>query len=392
MVSSRALLFSFLISLSILASERANAYPDFIGYGYTTCVVCHTNSLGNGPLTDYGRALFSQEIAARPWISKSIDDEELARLSSFLPGVELPYWIRPSIKYRGLWYQTQPGSSTSQTRTIHMQRDASLTFAADEDQRTILTVTSGLPDRPRDYYGHGYTDDLITREHYVRTYFGDEWLVAAGLMDKAYGLRTADHTSFNRAPLGFGQDDQVHGVLVHYMKEKWDLASHVFAGNLLRRESDRHKGASITGEYEIAEKQRLGGSLAVFANDAAEYARVGIHDRWALPHAHGSSLMVEVGLKQDKTKATGVTKIGNYMFFQSLINLTRGYNLLTTWERYQDEMRMTAVDDQKWTFGILAFPFQRIETRFTGVQRKSFTPDRAADDQWSLQGQIHVSL
>lgn len=397
MDSRRALRILIVFTLGFIASffaspRRANAYPDFIGYGYTTCVVCHTNSLGNGPLTDYGRALFSQEIAARPWISKSISDEELARLSSFIPGVELPYWFRPSIKGRGLLYRTQPGSSAGQQRYIPMQRDLNLMFAADEDHRTIFTITYGLLDRPRDYYGQGYNDEIISREHYARFYLNDQWLVAVGLMDKAYGIRTPDHTAYSRATLGFGQDDQVHGALFHYLQEKWDVATHLFAGNLLQKETLRHTGASITGEYEITEKQRLGGSAAFFSNDTIDYSRVAIHDRWALPRTHGSSIMVEVGLKQDKVKATGSAKIGNYMFFQSLINLTRGYNLISTWERYQDEMRLTAVDNQRWTFGVLAFPFQRFETRFTAVQQKSFTPDAASEDLWSLQGQFHVSL
>src|SRR5690349_17170522 len=121
---TRCLLIAFTFALAVCTfAGRAEAYPDFIGYGYTTCIVCHTNSLGNGPLTDYGRALFSQEIAARPWISQSLSDEDLAKLSGFLPGVEMPYWIRPAIGYRGLWLETSPGSSKQNTQWIHMQRD-----------------------------------------------------------------------------------------------------------------------------------------------------------------------------------------------------------------------------------------------------------------------------
>ncbi|MEK7355407.1 MAG: hypothetical protein AAB250_03110, partial [Bdellovibrionota bacterium] len=335
--------------------------------------------------------LFAQEVAARPWISKTVTDEELAQLSSFVPGVELPYYVRPSLKIRGLWLQTNSGAA-AQTRTIPMQRDLSLMIAADEDHRTIFTVTYGLLDRERDYYGNGARDTMVSREHYARFYLNDQWLVAIGLMDKAYGLRHPDHTAANRGLLGFGQDDQVHGVLLHRMEEKWDVATHVFAGNLLQKDSLRHQGLSITGEYEITEKQRLGASAAYFKNDLSEFARIAAHDRWALPRTKGSSLMAEIGLKQDKTLATGTSKIGNYMFFESLIRLTRGYNLLTAWERGQDEMRLTAVDNQRWTFGFVAFPFQRIETRFTAVQQKSFTPEAAADDRWSFQGQLHVSL
>ena len=379
-------------TICVFAPHRAAAYPGFIGYGYTTCVVCHTNSLGGGALTDYGRALFSQEIAARPWISQKMSDDDLAKLSGFLPGVELPYYIRPSIKYRGLYLDTAPGSSRSQPRWIHMQRDFTLMFAADEDHRTIGTATVSELDTNRDYYGYGQKVDFVSREHYVRFYLSDSWLVATGLMDKAYGLRTPDHTAYSRAIIGFGQEDQVHGVLVQYLKESWDAAIHLFAGNLLQRDDLRQKGMSATGEYEIGPKNRLGSSFAAYSTGTGDYQRLAIHDRWGLPEALGSSVMIELGLKNDKLKTDQNAKLGNYMLAESLTRLTRGYNWLTTFERLQDENKSTALDRQKWSFGILAFPFQRIETRLSVVETKNFAPDTASQDGWSFQGQFHVSL
>src|SRR6478609_5512996 len=132
-------MFRFFIFVLLFGYGSASwAYPDFIAYGYKTCVMCHYNSQGNGPLTDYGRALFSQEIAARNfWTPKRVTDEQVAeKYSGFVPGVELPFWLRPSLKYRGLWFQTNPGSSQSKTRWINMQRDLDLVISFSEAART----------------------------------------------------------------------------------------------------------------------------------------------------------------------------------------------------------------------------------------------------------------
>ena len=385
------------LSLIILSAKVARAYPSFIGYSYTTCITCHYNSTGNGPLTDYGRALFAQEIAARTWIPKSVSDDRLAELSGFLPGVEIPHF-RPSLKYRGLWLNAQTRSANERSRWIHMQRDVSGTFFVDPAQRTIFTFTYGLLDRTRDYYGKGEQTEFVSREHYLRFYATKELLVAVGLMDRVFGIKHEDHTAVNRGGwgslrLGLNQDSQAHGVLLQYFKNDWDLAFHAFMGNYLEEEKRRMPGFSVMGEYEIFEKNRLGGSMIHWGNEAEQKTAIAIHDRWGLPKAHGSSIMAEAGVQQRQDKApNGKTTLGNYIWIQALVHLTRGYNLISTIERFQDETKYTSTEAQRWTFGFLTFPFQRTEVRFTSVQSKYFNPEGGApDDVWALQGQLHVS-
>ena len=57
------------------------AYPDFISYGYKSCLTCHYNGQGSGALNDYGRALFASEFTARTFTSKKPD--QLADQSGF---------------------------------------------------------------------------------------------------------------------------------------------------------------------------------------------------------------------------------------------------------------------------------------------------------------------
>lgn len=380
-----------LFSLCLAVSRTADAYPNFIGYSYTTCITCHYSSTGNGPLTDYGRALFSQEIAARPFISKKLSDDELAQLSSFIPGLEIPR-VRPYIKYRGLWIDDKPRSQAESVRFIHMQRDIGATFLLNSNQRTIFTASYGLLPMNMDYYGKGEKTDWISREHYLRFYATRELLVQVGLFDKTFGIKHEDHTAVNRANLGVGMNDQSHGLLVHYFKQSWDVAAHVFMGNLMEIETRRHKGASVTGEYELFEKNRVGASFLTSSSEANERILLAVHDRWGLPKAHGSAIMVEAGLFQLKDKAKGSDTLGNYIWIQGLVNLTRGYNLFTTVERRQNESKYTAPEIQRWTFGFLTFPFQRLEVRLNSVQTKTFSPEGAADDVWQLQGQVHASF
>ena len=386
-------LFGALFVLAFLSSgEVANAYPSFIGYSYTTCITGHYNSTGNGPLTDYGRALFSQEIAARTFVPSRISDDDLAQLSGFLPGVEIPR-VRPHLKYRGLWVNRNTRSPGEMSVYYQMQRDVGATFLLSQNQRTIFTMTYGLLPRSQDYYGKGDKTEAVSREHYLRFYATKQLLVQVGLFDRVYGIKHEDHTAFNRGTLGLNQDSQAHGVMLQYFGESWDVAGHVFLGNLLEIENRRQVGASLTGEYELFEKNRLGASFLTSSSDLTSRMQFAVHDRWGLPKAQGSAIMVEAGVFQNKAKSdTEAAKLGNYIWVQGLVNLTRGFNILTTLERRQDETKFTSPEVQRWSLGFLTFPLQRVEMRFGSVHSKYFSPEKATNDEWALQGQVHVSL
>lgn len=81
--------WTMLAAFSFLFSISARAYPDFIGYGYSSCLTCHFNGLGGGPLSDYGRSLWSAEIASRALYPKSMTDEDIGNQSGFLGSVPL---------------------------------------------------------------------------------------------------------------------------------------------------------------------------------------------------------------------------------------------------------------------------------------------------------------
>src|SRR5579872_4047623 len=102
--------------------QVAQAYPSYIGHGYTSCFTCHYNPYGNGPLNDYGRALSASTLSARPFfVSRETTDEDLAAKSGFLgPIGTLPDWLRLEANFRGMLLVSNLRQPTQQQRLIPM--------------------------------------------------------------------------------------------------------------------------------------------------------------------------------------------------------------------------------------------------------------------------------
>src|SRR5687767_7021170 len=144
----------FLIFIfAYLVSQSAWAYPEFIGYKYGSCLTCHYNGHGNGPINDYGRALWASEIAGRA-LAFGRTDEQLGEAAGFLGSVQLPFWLRPGFKSRGLAYRPNPGGD-GEFRYILMQAEANLAIAFDRDQKYMIVGSFGHAPVPNRMAGTG---------------------------------------------------------------------------------------------------------------------------------------------------------------------------------------------------------------------------------------------
>jgi len=185
----------------------ALAYPNFIGFGYTSCLNCHYNPGGNGPLTDYGRALGATVIAAKPFFDKRATDEQLGQQSGFLGTHPLPAWISLAADYRGLQIFDDIGGSSapagsSRSRWIHMQAEGSLVLKTLRD-RLFGSATLGYVPVPRTVppAERSLISTWISREHYVGFRPHKSFGVYAGFMDQTFGLRVPDHNAYIRSNL-----------------------------------------------------------------------------------------------------------------------------------------------------------------------------------------------
>lgn len=372
--------------------SKAEAYPHFIGYGYSSCITCHYSGSGGGALNDYGRALFANEITARDIFDDKITDEELAARSGFLGSTQLPWWIRPGFKYRGLWMRNNPGSAKMEVdRYINMQEDLNLNFFFDKKQNVALITTTSYADRYPPY------PDIekwstFTKEYYLRWKISNTYWLYVGQMDKAFGIRDADHTAVNRKALRLGQYDQSMGAIFHVTYPEWDIALNYFTGNSKEPQIDKQKGFSITGEKQIQEKFKIGASFLNSSSDATDWKIISAHTRVGL--VKGSAFLAEAGLKEKKNKllpSTDKTPMGSYIWLSSMINLRRGYNLLSNIEFSRNDLNQTSDEAYRWSFGTMFFPLPRTEIRAMVINGKSFSEGGASEDSWQVQSQLHVS-
>jgi len=385
----------------VLNSTEAKAYPEFIGYGYASCVTCHYNGLGGGPLNDYGRALWSAEIAAHPFYAKNKTDEEVANQSGFLGGTELPSWLRPHADYRSLNYvgstaQQNQGIDLNQFTFYQMQADFGVTLPFDADQKYLASITYSYVPAVYGTPNNGL-DRFLATEYYFRAQPIETWFVYAGLLEKAYGIRTADHESFQRAYQGFQiKNDNPEGVenswgvIVQKVAEKWELALGGFFGNPYDDPAWQEKGASALFEFDVAEKKRFG--IGVLTSNSLMNAKWEAEIHYKQQISKGSSLLAEYGIIQDDAPGSSA-QVGSYNMTELQFNIRRGYNFVMNAERYAAIFNPNTGDKWIWSAGLLAWPIPRVELRTDlANQRNLSTSVLQTQDAWVLEGQIGVSL
>lgn len=374
-----------------LLGISASAYPHFIGYGYSSCITCHYSGSGGGALNDYGRALFANEITARDIFDEKTSDEELSARSGFLGEKPLPWWMRPGFKYRGLWMRSNPDSTQTQVdRYINMQTDLNLNFFFDKKQNYTLVTTTTYADKYPPY------PDIqkwstFQKEYYLRWKLTNKYWLYFGQMDKTFGIRDADHTAVNRKALRLGQYDQSIGAILHITQPEWDVALNYFTGNA-KETTDKQKGLAVSGEYQLVEKLKVGASLLNSSSESVAWNIFSLHTRIGL--VKGSSFLAEAGVKQRKNKTlvtTDKTPLGSYVWLSSMINLRRGYNLLSNIEFSRADMNKTSDEAYRWSLGTIFFPIPRTEIRLMAINGKGFSEGGASEDSWMLQSQVHLS-
>lgn len=381
------LLFFF----GLLLPTQVWAYPQFIGYKYSSCITCHYNSHGNGPINDYGRALWAAEIAGRMGAGKRTDDE-LGETSGFLGKRSLPNWVRPGLKLRQLWAVSNPGTDVSSSREILMQAEANVALLLTEDQKYAVVGSFGYVPEPLRLQGRGLDiDTWISREHYVRVQAREDLWVYAGMMDKVYGIRHANHTAYSRSRTGLAQNDQAHGIVAHYIKPNWELTANAFLGNLYQDSPYRQKGLSVLFEYELEENWRVGTSLLSSKNDFVNNLRLGFMSR--IGYGNGTAFMFESGVIKDSPTRGSGSRTGYYVYSEAHQRILRGYHVFVTGQAFKADLTGDQSDNVTLGFGLLAFPMQRVELRIEAENSQTLSSDPEVQRYfWNVLGQLHISL
>ena len=380
---------------AFVSTRNALAYPSFIGYGYTSCIVCHFNAFGNGPLTDYGRALGATAIADKPPYNRSISDQDLGEQSGFLGPVKFPDWLRLSGDYRGMALFNNVGADTSSHRFINMQIEGNA-VAKLKDDRLIAAITFGTAPPPGgnpattpDQASKPEYQKFISREHYVSYVVRNNFRLYAGFMDVVYGIRTPDHNAYSRTLNKVAQNDQTHGIAAHLGFSKAEVGVHAFVGNLYQNSAVRPTGMSVMFEYDVAEKLRLGASALASFSTVRDRELSAIHLRAGI--GKGSSALIEMGLVRDAPKGSQ-SKLGSYIYTQTMTRLLRGLHFLFTGEyktvdTFRPNPRFFRVGPS-----VQYFPMQRIELRLDLLGTRSLGVEQEYNptDSFTVMGQLHL--
>jgi hypothetical protein len=179
------------------------AEPAFLSKQYTRCTSCHVSPTGGGLLSSYGRALSASELSStgnrRPVDPDNAAPDPEAQflwgtLGELLGPLQLGIELRPS-------HIRSSFSSFTTTRNIVMNADI---IAAIEARGWTFYGEAGREPSPEVKLG--------SYEHWVGYQSEQGVGFRAGRFFPAYGVRFADHTSYNREDLGFDKYDQVYGV------------------------------------------------------------------------------------------------------------------------------------------------------------------------------------
>ncbi len=373
-------------------SSKVFAYPEFIGYKYSSCLTCHFNGQGNGPLNDYGRALWASEIAGRAG-SQNKTEEQLADESGFLgANSKLPVWLRPGFKMRGLYVLTNPGGAATSNRTILMQADANLAMLFGNEQRFAFISSFGYAPTPQRLKNNKdeAKKNFISREHYFRIQATDNLWLYLGLLDKTFGIRSNNHTAYSRAKTGIAQNDQAHSLIMHYIQPKWELSIDAFGGNMMQDKALRQTGFSTLYEYESQEAFRTGFSYLSSKNDYVKQERIAVHARLGL--GYGSAVLAELGLINNTPLSDPKTK-GYYLYTEAIQKISRGYHWFVQGQSYKEDLNADFVDNVKLGTGLLMFPGGKYEVRVEAENTHQIsTSADVAPDVWSIMTQLHLSL
>jgi hypothetical protein len=379
------LIFFLLIALCALPSF---AYVNFIGHSYTSCLNCHYNPSGGGALNDYGRVVSATLVSSGSLYPKDWSEEKIAYTSGFLFRKPKQNILRTQLNYRGFQLVRDPGSkSNEQKRWINMQADARVILKLGQNDRFIAVLNYGYSPVPETQTDR--QTEWRSREHYLGYRVTPKFGVYTGLMDKTFGLKVIEHTSFSRVTPQATQNDQTHGVMLHYLAELWEGFAHGFVGNLSQDEDLRMKGGSLMGERTVFSNHRLGASAMVQKNNYSDLLSYSAHGKFNLKE--GSALLAEIGQTTTKTK-NGISEgTARYGLLQTYLRPIRGLYFLTNIEYFKKDV---SIDQYlvRWGPGVQYFPIQRIELRFDIYNTRSFDPDASTPDTWSYLFQTHLWL
>lgn len=181
--------FFGLLALALWTAPRAQAFPQMIAHGYTSCTACHISPNGGGLLSAYGRSL-SREVLSQT----GLEGEENVLYGVVTP----PTWLQVGGDLRIL--QSYMNSvAVEQAKFTVMQAD----FEAGVVTEKVQVVGTFGYQNPMS--ANSTKSPLLSRRHFVQYVAAENNYLRAGKYELAYGIHWPDHIMFSKRDLGWDE-------------------------------------------------------------------------------------------------------------------------------------------------------------------------------------------
>lgn len=249
--------------LGLLAAPAA-AEPAFLSRQYARCTNCHYSPTGGGLLTPYGRSLSREELST---FGRSGGASPSGREHEFLYGASGD--------------ALRPVSLGIDLRPAHLNVDA---FGSTTTRTFLMNaeLAAGLQHGGWTFYGSvsrqpvGDDSRVASFEHWISYQTARGLGVRAGRFLPAYGVKLADHTSYNRSLLDLQNDDQVYALELSFNGDRHLVQVSAGPGRADDIDDADARAFTATGrwQYDLTPRLALVGS-GLFRNDSEIAAQSG---------------------------------------------------------------------------------------------------------------------
>ena len=372
-----------LILVGLWFIPNASGHPSYIGEGQPSCVSCHVNPAGGGALSDYGRAMSASSLSTKMLFSEEISESGIESYSGFLWKTKLPRWFRPEINYQGHYINRAMGRPQSESEYVHQFLEATVVSQHLKNDALTFVASAGVtPARKRSSkYQEKVHHELISRNHYGQIKLTPGTFLMAGAMEKIYGLRVGDKSTFSRQRTGIAFNDQVHAVALLLHDQNMDTGFQIHAGNLYQEKKYREQGANFSFEFGETRFWRIGLSGSYSKSETLTRMMGALHFR--VSPDDGVSLISEFGVI-DTNPESSRKEFGLYGLLKGQLKITRGLNFYTAFEVFNPEIGRKGEKLYRAAPGIQFSPIQRLSIKGELRSQRATIPDAVYKDTWDM--------
>jgi hypothetical protein len=364
-----------LIVICTFYSTQLLSYPYFYSSNYQQCITCHYNPFGGSLVTPYGKSVYKEHFATSIFTSKESDETKYKRIDF-------------SAKVRLLNYTKNFNrSETKENKFIPMQANLGVGYSSADKKVFFSQVFSYQPVQDnKKVEGREYENYRMRESNFIWKP-NSKFLISAGLQDKPFGLRVADHSSFARFLTNNSYNDQSHGLVSRFSFAKSQLSIGYFLGNLVQEKELRQEGGLL--RYSYFSNSSLKSSLSLWASKSKFVEESAISIDFIVPSNFGS-LIGEFGTTQKNAITIIKKEIDSYLYLAGRSLLNKGYYLRVGFEVRQNET--TSDLDFKKTIGIEINHRHNSQLEFRLDAKKGYGDKTTSPEFWDLLVLYHFWL